>query len=352
MGKLTYEYVKTEIEKENYKLLEDKYEGCNVKMKMLCPENHEIFIRWRSWQQGVRCPHCRGVAKLSIEYVRKAFKERGLTLLAKEYKNNQTKMEYVCDNGHHHEITWNSFQQGCGCPYCSGIKLDKDFVKNELIKIGINLLSDYKNSGEKMKCSCQNGHEFYSTWDNLKQGHGCPECASIKVGEKLRKSFEEVFEIFKKENYELLSTEYINASEKLEYKCPKGHINRMSLDNFLRGKRCPDCHENSKGEIAIKKILEDNNIKYMQQYKIKECCDVRPLPFDFYLNDYSILIEYDGIQHFDIKHSFKEEKFYDTVIHDAIKNQYCEDNKIKLIRIPYWEFKNIEKILKQELNLE
>ena len=40
MGRLTYEYVKMEIEKENYKLLEEKYEGCNAKMKVLCPENH------------------------------------------------------------------------------------------------------------------------------------------------------------------------------------------------------------------------------------------------------------------------------------------------------------------------
>ena len=40
------------------------------------------------------------------------------------------------------------------------------------------------------------------------------------------------------------------------------------------------------------------------------------------------------------------------VEHDNIKTQYCLDNNIKLIRIPYWEFDNIENILKQELNLE
>ena len=40
MAKLSYEYVKNEIEKEGYKLLEEEYKGCNVKMSILCPNNH------------------------------------------------------------------------------------------------------------------------------------------------------------------------------------------------------------------------------------------------------------------------------------------------------------------------
>lgn len=43
------------------------------------------------------------------------------------------------------------------------------------------------------------------------------------------------------------------------------------------------------------------------------------------------------------------EGFEKIKIRDAIKNKYCEDNRIKLIRIPYTEFKNIEIILSQEL---
>ena len=122
----------------------------------------------------------------------------------------------------------------------------------------------------------------------------------------------------------------------------------MDLGNFSQGRRCPDCHENSKGEIAIKKILDDKNIKYVQQYKIKECCDIKTLPFDFYLNDYNTLIEYDGIQHFDIKHAFKEDKFYETVIHDAIKKQFAKDNNIRLVEVDYKNvlYSDVEKCLK------
>ena len=34
---------------------------------------------------------------------------------------------------------------------------------------------------------------------------------------------------------------------------------------------------------------------------------------------------------------------------DNIKTEYCKNNNIKLIRIPYWEFDNIEQIICQEL---
>ena len=69
-------------------------------------------------------------------------------------------------------------------------------------------------------------------------------------------------------------------------------------------------------------------------------------------------VEYDGIGHFEpinfngIDDKRANEGFKKQKLHDQIKDKYCLDNNIKLIRIPYWEFDNIENILKQELNLE
>ena len=37
---------------------------------------------------------------------------------------------------------------------------------------------------------------------------------------------------------------------------------------------------------------------------------------------------------------------------DNIKTRYCNDNNIKLIRVPYWDYKNIEEILVKELKLK
>ena len=101
------------------------------------------------------------------------------------------------------------------------------------------------------------------------------------------------------------------------------------------------------------KILNKYNVDFKSQYKFNDCKSKRELPFDFYITNLNIVIEYDGIQHYRIIKYFNGlDGFITTKIHDVIKTKYCKDNNIKLIRIPYWEFDNIENILIKELNLK
>ena len=59
------------------------------------------------------------------------------------------------------------------------------------------------------------------------------------------------------------------------------------------------------------------------------------------------IIEFDGLQHFEpIKHFGGQEAFEKLKTNDKIKNYYCEDNYINLIRIKYDEVDKIERILK------
>lgn len=79
------------------------------------------------------------------------------------------------------------------------------------------------------------------------------------------------------------------------------------------------------------------------------------MPFDRYLPDFNILIEYDGEQHYfpirfgDISNEQAKEKFDKVCLHDNIKNKYCKDNNIPLIRIPYWERNDMEYYLFEKL---
>ena len=125
----------------------------------------------------------------------------------------------------------------------------------------------------------------------------------------------------------------------------------MRFNNFLRGIRCPICNK-SNGEEEVERILNKYNIKYKYQQYFNDCRDKNPMPFDFYIKDYNTIIEFDGEQHFKIKFSMTENEFENIKKHDKIKTQYCKDNNIKLIRIPYWEFNNIENIICQELKLK
>lgn len=107
----------------------------------------------------------------------------------------------------------------------------------------------------------------------------------------------------------------------------------------------------SHGERSITKWLEDNTIEFIPQYRFDNCRDVEPLPFDFYLPEHNICIEYDGEQHFKPVNfgGVSDERaminFNKTQEHDAIKNNYCKHNNIMLVRISYLDKNNIDDIL-------
>ena len=110
---------------------------------------------------------------------------------------------------------------------------------------------------------------------------------------------------------------------------------------------------NSKGNTIIKLLLKSWNYNFKTEYRIENCKDKRPLPFDFALfkNEELIgLIEYQGIQHFSCEnHGWDNKEKFETVkIHDKIKFDYCQDNNIKLYYITYKD--NIENRLKEILD--
>ena len=108
----------------------------------------------------------------------------------------------------------------------------------------------------------------------------------------------------------------------------------------------------TKGEVKIENALKKMGIEYKSQYAFKDCVKNRPLPFDFAIFDnignLKFLIEYDGIQHFEpVDFAGKGEEWAKEVFkgnqeRDLIKNEYCFNKGIELIRIPYWDIKHLE----------
>ena len=109
----------------------------------------------------------------------------------------------------------------------------------------------------------------------------------------------------------------------------------------------------SHGEVLISNFLDENKIKYNYNKSLKDCISSSKLRFDFYLTEYNICIEFDGIQHFFPCEMFGgEEEFQKSKIRDSIKNEWCLVNEIKLIRFKYKQKKDeIESLLRKELKL-
>ncbi|ETT64883.1 hypothetical protein BSK66_07685 [Paenibacillus odorifer] len=128
-------------------------------------------------------------------------------------------------------------------------------------------------------------------------------------------------------------------------------------DFTSRGRRCPYCCE-SHGEITIRKYLTHRGFAFTSQETFEDLRAIDRLRFDFSIRilDRTILIEYDGEQHFHpVDFAGKGElwaleQFHETQRRDRIKDDYCRANGIDLIRIRYDQFDEIETILERRLS--
>jgi len=150
---------------------------------------------------------------------------QGYKLLSKEYNGNKAKLEIKCKNDHIYLMNFNSFQQGCRCPICKGQKsrLEKsnsqEYVKSVIESEGYKLLNKYENNKQKLKLICPDGHIYFTRFDSFLSGKRCFECLGSK-----KYTYEEVKNYIENEGFTLLSKEYKKINEKLKLLCKKGHI--------------------------------------------------------------------------------------------------------------------------------
>jgi len=129
MKKLTYEFVKEQIEKEGYKLLSKEYKSCSVHLNVRCDNGHEYEVSWDNFKQGYKCPVCFGSFKHTLKYIKNRFNMINYTLLSESYNNAHAYLNVRCDKGHEYETTYNNFQQGKRCLSCN---IDNVTSKSEI----------------------------------------------------------------------------------------------------------------------------------------------------------------------------------------------------------------------------
>lgn len=277
-----------------------------------------------------------------------------------KYENSKEKIKIICpEHGIFDQIP-SGHMYGYGCIRCKNINISNklsgkisDFIKKSNIKHNNKYdysKSIYFNDKTVLIIICPIHGKFEQTPNNHLTGKGCKECGISKTT-KTKILGDEKFiakAILKHENkYDYSLVNYINNKNKVKIICTTHGEFEQCPKHHLKGQGCPICKE-SKGEREIRKYLNDNNINFISQKRFKECRNILPLPFDFYLPDYNICIEYDGEQHFK---KFRFEKTNENLIarqnNDKIKKNFCDKNKISLLRISYNE--NILNLLKQSM---
>jgi len=262
--------------------------------------------------------------------------------------------------GYKWDIAPITFLRGVRCPQCqhrSYKKTHDEFVQEvfNLVKNEYSVLSKYINTATHILMKhniCE--HEYYVTPNNFLHGYRCPICGNKNTKIKQTKKHN----IFVQEVYSITNNEYSVLGKYKNNKTPilmkhnnnscNNHEWFIIPNNFLCGSRCPVCNE-SKGEKEVRYYLEKLKLYFVPQYYFSNLLSDKgnPLKFDFGVlddNNLKLLIEYDGEGHYR-DNIFGKYSYERTIKHDQMKNIYCKKNNILLLRIPYWEFNNIENIL-------
>ena len=398
--KYTYEEIKDYINNLGYELIND-YKNNSTKLILKDKDNFYYFISLLSLHNN----HLPNKFDKSNPYTIQNIKlwcklnNKSFELISDTYKGNIKKLKWKClkeDCNEIFEMSWNDIYDGRGCAICSGHQVGlsnclttkrPDLAKEWHPTLNGELTPGDVTIGSNIyvwwKCSKNSKHEWYTSINNRNNGDNCPYCSGHLASEdyNLLKDNPKLCEEWDYESNQKQPEEYTPSSGDYAYwKCKEcGHKwkTKISNRNKINGTGCPECLK-SKGEKKIDEVLIKNNLikisqevfnklidkdKYNKNYfipqmKYDDLLGVRNglLSYDFYIPKLNLIIEYDGEFHFRvIKYKNEsiedaEDRYKKQCIHDKMKSKYAVvDNNIDLLRIPYWEFDNIEVILDKYL---
>lgn len=267
------------------------------------------------------------------------------------YINNQTKVEIICKIHGSFYLAPGKHLQGRKCQICSGKNLNTvEFVnranKKHKNKYDYSLV-DYKGIFTDVKIICPKHGIFIQTPDRHLRNNGCSKCGAEICSHKRTYTTSEFIEKSIKvhgNKYDYSISEYIKSKTPLKIICNLHGEFLQTPANHWAGKGCIRCCE-SKGEREIAKILSAKNIIFEAQKKFELCKNKLCLPFDFYLPDLNMCIEFNGDQHYkSIQYFGGDKAFAQRIENDKLKYEFCKKQNIKLIRIK--EGQNISEKLK------
>ena len=261
------------------------------------------------------------------------------------YVNSKTKVKIICPEHGEFEQLAKSHLKGCGCAKCGGIRASKKRLVNvenfieKSNKIHLNKYNYSKtisaNSSIKAIIICPEHGEFEQRVHDHLKGSGCPSCGGVK--KLTQETFINRSLNIHSNKYSYDRTTYKTYEEKVIITCPIHGDFKQKPHLHLGGSGCQNCLK-SKGEQKIEKYLLEQKIKFIPQQRFDDCIDTIQLPFDFYLPEHNICIEFDGRQHYEVIEKWGGiEGLKDRQKKDKIKNKYCLDNNISIIRIKYNE---------------
>lgn len=293
------------------------------------------------------CPQCDTLSRMKKFYKRglERNKKSGVTLLTplEDIKNTMQLVDVECPvHGPYKKIFFDWYQKGQKCMACKRIadrigtdnfiskarKVHGDFY--DYSKVSLKLRTD------KVTVTCPKHGEFIQKAGNHLSGSGCPKCSDLR-NRKSREKFIADSKALLGDIYDYSLVEYINNKTNVKLICKKHGIFEVRPDSHLNHMSgCPKCI-GSKGERCINWYLTKLGVEFIPQYKIEGYL----FRYDFYLPKYNLLIEHQGMQHFEPVNLFGGiNNFKITKSRDRKKKKIAKQNKYNLLYTTYVHLDN------------
>lgn len=374
----------------------EEYVNMSSKVTIICPVHGEVKMKASVLLRGNGCKQCSLEKRLKTlsqknkkkrqttkEWVESCAKKHNgkydYSLVNFEKIRKDGKVPIICheigEDGKEHGVFWQLPSQhkwGKGCKKCVLLTSSKIAERARLIhgdKYDYSLMK-YKRIDEHVYVKCNTcGKIFPITPHNLLKGRGCPFCA---VEDKIKKLQLPIDVVKKRINevfggkYNLDHIKYKNVDTPISLICPEHGEFMQTPYQLFSGHGCPKCGQSAL-ENEIQVFLDENNIISEYEVNKKKFDWLNMQSLDFFLPEYNVAIECQGIQHFkpqtfgNVSIEDAQKKFKETVNLDNQKRILCEKNGIKLlyysnlgIEYPYKVFEDkqdlLNDILKQKQN--
>ena len=348
-----------EVHKDHYDYSKAVYCGALKKICVICPEHGEFWITPANHLSGQGCKIC-GIIERSKKRKKsiEQFIKESRTVHGDKYDYSKVKYhnidKKVCIICPEHGEFWQTpyhHLNGCGCPKCVGQGKTTEDVVEEFKKIHGDKYDyskvEYTNSLKKVCIICPEHGEFWQSPTNHLNGCGCPKCSNVK--HKTTNEFIKESRTVHGDKYDYSKVEYVNAHTKVCIICPEHGEFWQTPNKHLLGHKCPKCSE-SIIEKEIRVLLDKEGIKYVKEKRFNWMKTYR---LDFYLPDYNIGIECQGIQHFtELKPYYKDFSLDKQLERDEDKFQLCLTNGVSILYFTlksHFNFRKISEIYNNNL---
>lgn len=349
------------------------YKGNKIPLIITCPIHGDFMQTPVHHLKGRGCPEC-GKHKCMKGKPQKITQEDFINRCIEKYKDKYIFTNTVYSKMHDNiEVTCPihgvfkrqayAFLHGCECPECTRNKIVKStesFI-TEASQIHNNFFdytdTIYTNSQGYIKYRCPiHGIINQRASNHLK--YGCPKCAYDKMRLSKEEYVEKAINVHG-HDFDYTNSIYIGMEKPINITCNKkdrfgnthGEFITIARDHIYKKYGCPKCTE-SILEQEVRHLLINNKIEYTQHYRTQW---LERKTIDFFLPQYSIGIECQGIQHFKSIDYFGGDKmFIEQIERDNLKRKLCEEHGIKLlyysnlgIEYPYQVYENLDELLKE-----